>query len=368
MTTLRLLADDLTGALDTAAQFVGLTGPMPVFWAAGHPAPVGSAAFDSGTREAAAATAAAAVSLMASLLAPAPGRIAFKKIDSLLRGHSGQELAACLVTLAPAHCIVAPAFPFQGRLTRGGLQYMHGTDGLRRVGEDIAATLVAEGLEVARARPGDGLPRGISIWDAETDADLARIANVGMAARGSVLWCGSSGLAGALAGDRRRVAPRLVGPILGLFGSDHPVTTAQLVAAENHLLRLPDGDHASAARLAARLREAGVALAAFDLPASISRAEAAATIMAEMDALTRRIEPPGTLVVAGGETLRALCVLLGAAHLEVHGQIVPGIPQSVLRGGRWDGVSVISKSGAFGTVGLLRQLVAGAPLQEELGA
>ena len=30
MTTLRLIADDLTGALDTAAQFTGRIGPLPV--------------------------------------------------------------------------------------------------------------------------------------------------------------------------------------------------------------------------------------------------------------------------------------------------------------------------------------------------
>jgi len=32
MTSVRLLADDLTGALDTAAEFVGLCGPFDVTW------------------------------------------------------------------------------------------------------------------------------------------------------------------------------------------------------------------------------------------------------------------------------------------------------------------------------------------------
>jgi uncharacterized protein YgbK (DUF1537 family) len=368
MKTLRLLADDLTGALDTAAQFVGLTGPVPVFWQAGRADPSGSAAFDSGTREANSATAASMAATMAPLLAPSPGTIAFKKVDSLLRGHSGLELVQCLRAVAPTHCIVAPAFPFQGRVTIDGLQYVRDAKGTHRVGEDIAATLREAGLRVTPARPGDALPDGISLWDAEDDAGLACIARAGLAKGASVLWCGSSGLAGALAGDQRRVVPRLQGPILGLFGSDHPVTAAQLRAAEAHLLRLPNGDHVNAGRLAARLRDAGVALAAFDLPPSLGRAQAARLIFNEMEALTRRIAPPGTLVVAGGETLRALCVLLGAAQLDVQGQIVPGVPQSVLRGGRWDGVTVISKSGAFGAEGLLRQLLAGAPLHEELGA
>jgi hypothetical protein len=35
--TLRLLADDLTGALDTAAEFVGLVGPVHAFWQGAEP-------------------------------------------------------------------------------------------------------------------------------------------------------------------------------------------------------------------------------------------------------------------------------------------------------------------------------------------
>ena len=52
MMRLHLIADDLTGALDTAAQFIGATGPIPVHWR-GLPrsATVSSIAIDSGTRE-----------------------------------------------------------------------------------------------------------------------------------------------------------------------------------------------------------------------------------------------------------------------------------------------------------------------------
>ena len=46
---LRLLADDLTGALDSAARFVPLVGPVPVVWS--DPIPAGTVAIDSGTRD-----------------------------------------------------------------------------------------------------------------------------------------------------------------------------------------------------------------------------------------------------------------------------------------------------------------------------
>jgi len=35
------------------------------------------------------------------------------------------------------------------------------------------------------------------------------------------------------------------------------------------------------------------------------------------------------------------------------------VPASVMRGGRWDGVRVVSKSGAFGDPGLLARLLHG---------
>jgi hypothetical protein len=38
--------------------------------------------------------------------------------------------------------------------------------------------------------------------------------------------------------------------------------------------------------------------------------------------------------------------------------VTPGVPRSVLQGGAWDGVSVISKSGACGQDTLWRDLLA----------
>ncbi|MFO1120586.1 MAG: hypothetical protein U1E38_11050, partial [Rhodospirillales bacterium] len=49
--TVQLIADDLTGALDTAAQFVAVSGAIPVHWRGAPTAPTaGSIALDSGTR------------------------------------------------------------------------------------------------------------------------------------------------------------------------------------------------------------------------------------------------------------------------------------------------------------------------------
>ena len=85
MMRVRLLADDLTGALDTAAEFVGLCGPFDVIWAeAGATPGLRSLAIDSGTRERSKAESVGIVGRLAPLLRDAT--IAYKKVDSLLRG------------------------------------------------------------------------------------------------------------------------------------------------------------------------------------------------------------------------------------------------------------------------------------------
>src|SRR5215475_6730113 len=104
MPTLKLLADDLTGALDTSAELVGAFGPMPVVWTATSCSSAGQSF----------------------------------AIDSRLRGPWVAELEACLATGAWDACILAPAFPHQGRRTFQGRQYVRDVDGgWSPAGDDI---------------------------------------------------------------------------------------------------------------------------------------------------------------------------------------------------------------------------------------
>ena len=359
---LRLLADDLTGALDTAAELTALCGPVRVLWdkaATAAPQP-GSVALDSGTREATRDAAFARVKTLAPALADAT--IAYKKVDSLLRGHVAAELAACFGLGAWHHCIVAPAFPAQGRITRGGRILARQPDGgWSPVGKDsLLALLAAAGLPVQPGSLDAPLPPGIVVFDAETEADLARLAALGRRAGAPVLWCGSGGLARALAGEAR-VQPSTVlkPPVLGLFGSDQPATARQLAACGACWIRIADASRAEAGRIARQMETAGVVLASLDLPPGLTRGEAAQRIEASFTDLAHRLPRPGTLLAAGGETLRALCRGLGARSLQTAGLVAPGVPRSVMQGGAWDGIDGVSKSGAFGTDALWRDLLAG---------
>ncbi len=375
MTSLRLLADDLTGALDTAAAFVPLTGPVGGFWRHHDQLPA-NAAIDAATRELDRATAMSRHHALSDVLAQAD--IAFKKIDSLLRGHTFPEIAACFATGHWDRIVLAPAFPFQGRVTRDSCQYRRSDDGRWQNVGDIRAGLAAEGLA-----------SGVSVFDAETDSNLQSIVRRNLAAGGRILWCGSAGLAQALvavlAPSGLATPDRVRAPVLGLFGSDQDVTARQLANCAPYTLHLSrhyerseatqesDGGFPGLLRSARNdeenitkyMAQFDVAMIGFDLPPDTPRAAAAGMIRDRIATLLPALPKPGTLVVAGGETLRTVCDLLGTTHLEVTGAELPGVPRSVMRGGAWDGVDVISKSGAFGAPNLLRDLLASADIAFE---
>lgn len=357
----QLIADDLTGALDTAAQFA-FAAPVPVYWSRLPDRLPDRIAIDSGTREGDAETAHAKVRALAAALPAAPGAIRYAKLDSLLRGHAAAEIAAWIAAVRPAHCIVAPAFPFYGRATRGGRQGVLTGETWTPVACDLAADLAARGLAPSLCRPGDALPEGVSLWDADTDADLAAIVAAGRAAAGPVLWCGTGGLAAVLAGVAPPTGddfppPDLPRPLLGLFGTHHPSTLAQLAP-----LSTLSADDRPAIRTA--LARDGVALVTSGLPEGLDPAAAADEIALRFGDLALALRRPASLIVSGGETLRALCERLGAERLDLTGQIVLGVPASILRGGPWDGVRVVSKSGAFGKPPLLGRLLAMSPSTE----
>jgi len=319
---LRILEDDLTGALDTAARFVGLLGPIPVM-PDDSDLPAGSAALNTGTRDGSEDHAVATTERFSPWLADA--RIAFKKVDSLLRGHVAAELRACLPSFD--HTILAPAFPAQGRITREGQKR-------RRDG----AVWVNVGCDPAT------LPA--TMRDAETDADLTRIVAEGQRLLGRTLWCGTAGLAGALAGHRPVPCPVLSGLVVAMIGSHHPLTRRQIETARSHpglILHEPRIPPGTAPPVATRMIE-----------------ERFATIL-------RSQRRPGVLFVSGGETLAGVCRSLRVHHLDVDGEFEPGVPCSVLRGGAWDGQRVVSKSGAFGDDAFLLRLLmhTGAPSDPE---
>ncbi len=323
MTTLRILADDLTGALDSAATFAG---EVPVFLdAPGAPEGSGVSVVATATRDMPAAE-------LPALLAPSlpwlrGADVAFKKVDSLLRGNTFVECAH--VASGFDRVVFAPAFPQQGRLTHDGRAWVEqpGASMSQPIGE----------RPIAEAFAGLPLPE---VWvpDARSDDDLRRIAALSLqeASRGW-LWCGSAGLAQALA------------EVHGLRSAG----AAPIVPSAPPVMLVSASHHAVSRRQWARLRGAvapSADLALFDLsPAErLSPTQAAELLARQTGEIAAGPVRPATLIVVGGDTLRALCQASGARSLLAQASPRAGWGRARLVGGRWDGVPVFSRSGAFG--------------------
>lgn len=373
MSRLYLVADDLTGALDSTAAFCRELGPVPVFLGASpENGPGHAAAVDLATRDADATSAVQANLSVLRQLTTAD--VAFKKIDSLLRGHWAVELAALLRSGSFRTCVLAPAFPAQGRVTVQGRQVVHTSETSSYIVDvDPGARLRQLGLKVhcvsdlgTTAHSAlDDATIDVVLADAASDESLRAIAGWGAQRPRPILWCGSAGLARALAqaGEPPQVGP-VRRPVLAIVGTDHAVSTAQVAraAASNpECVVVADVDLAvSAARIAQALSRVGHCVLTFALPIGTPPDEAARSIRSRLAALLPQITRPSTLVVTGGETLLSVCQGLGATHLQVDGEFSPGVPHSTLCAGRWHGIDAVSKSGAFGAADWLSDLLAAA--------
>jgi uncharacterized protein YgbK (DUF1537 family) len=127
-----IIADDLTGAADSAIAFAKRRLPARVTWGVPHVEGPGNdvaVAFDADTRQLPGPAAARRHWEIVQTLHDPHSRV-FKKIDSTLRGHPAEEIGALIDVLAASEpslrAIFAPAFPAGGRVTRDGRVFVHG--------------------------------------------------------------------------------------------------------------------------------------------------------------------------------------------------------------------------------------------------
>lgn len=365
MQTIRILADDLTGALDSAGCFAGAGDTLPVVFDPAHLPEAGNCVASTDSRDADEDAAVARVECFRSVFDNRDG-IAFKKIDSLLRGHVAAEIAHLVRGGDFEAAVIAPAFPALDRVTRNGRQWatLAGDEQPRMVGPDLKSDFARFGLDLRAGFPGaaqDGSSQ-IFLADAETDDDLRGIVSAGRRA-GRVLWCGSAGLADILAGARPESFPVAAKRVLVVCGTLHPVAALQCKQLERNddsavISLRQGGDLAIAAQhVNDRLRgDNSVALAA-DFPQMLPQ-DARAMLGAVAKTILPKLDRPDALFVMGGDTLRLCCDALGAHRLAVRGLLVPGIPVSEFVDGEWAGVTVISKSGALGTAETLSDILA----------
>jgi 4-hydroxythreonine-4-phosphate dehydrogenase len=306
-----VVADDLTGAADTAAAFAAHAGPVPLSLASDRPLPAGAVvAVDTDGRATDATTAGQRTAAVVAA-ARAGGRAVYLKVDSTGRGHLAATVAAAAAG-APGEVVVCTAFPALGRRVAGGV--VHGPSGPRT---DLRAVLAT-------------IPR-VRVADAATDEDLAAL--VAATAPG-VTWVGSAGLA-------RHVAARLPAPTAPAVPSAAPdVAPATVVAVV-----AGSQQHTTAAQLR-HVAAAAASLHRID-PRDAAQVAAAVEALRGVDAL----------VLTGGHTARAVLAGLGLEQLTVQGEVETGIPWSTASlHGRT--LTVVTKAGGFGDEHSLARAVA----------
>lgn len=353
MAQVGILADDLSGALDAAATFASPFSPVLVAFNSPQSKQTGKFAIDTESRGLAAYT---AVERVMALLPELSGcDTAFKKIDSQMRGNTFRELHACCKSKLFAAVVIAPAFPQQGRLTRGGRQFVRDYGGAwHPAGPAIVTEMASTGISVRHiGRRGEIGGGNVAICDAESWGDLQHVAAARVKLDKPVLWCGSSGLARALSEYPDRELRPQGSRRLAIAGSRHPATLAQVDHVRSiypeYVSQIEAATDIADAikRVGDGLDRHGVAIA--QLAPDIEDADLASDLYYQFFEHLKELPMPDVVTVSGGDTLYRLFRVMGATTLSAAGEWGPGIAVSSAVDGLWAGVVTISKSGAFGS-------------------
>lgn len=383
---LAVLADDLTGAAESAAQAFSRTTRVEVWLGAYQPTP-GPAVpdvvcVDTDSRQARGRKAAARALRGTAGLRSAG--LLVKKVDSLLRGDIGAEVAALAADLGVVP-VVATALPAAGRTVVDGIPLVAGAP-LRetdlwaaetgrapaRVGDVFAPRrarvvpqhVVAAGVTATVEALQAAIDAGaVPVCDSATDADLDVVARAATIAVERPLLVGSAALVGAAT----RLLPQrstgaqtgpaevpLADTVLVVIGSVAPALRAQLAALgelcdatvlldPHELVADPEG---AARTVRGRLTGARVALVALDQRAPVLSDRTDRICAALADAVAPLVPQYSALVAAGGQTARAVLDRMRVTCLHPVEEISPGAVLSRTAG---TGQLVVTRPGSFGS-------------------
>jgi len=337
MSALRLIADDLTGALDSGCAFASPAEPVNV-GLPGRPLPAGRrVAMSTETRDMSEQDAVrAAIDAVRAMRTCEPDTLWFKKIDSVMRGHPFAETKATFEAGRFSRCVFAPAYPAMGRITVNATQYVAG----KSVGPPFRDAFSQVGLSVGAA---------LSFIDADSQEVLRERVEHIPDPLNRTLWVGAGGLAAALAPVRSMIS---FPPVRGIVvGTSHPSTKHQVESAlstGNVHSHTPAGQSKDSDRV--WLLSPGISSANADETTSILHRDVPLIEMSAPDVTS--------IIVTGGETLATVLDIVGADFLECMGEATTGVPVARVKGGRWNGVTLLSKSGGFGDAGLFARLIA----------
>ncbi|MBQ1531219.1 MAG: four-carbon acid sugar kinase family protein [Solobacterium sp.] len=393
-TKLLILADDLTGALDSGVQFT--TKGDQVYIRVDHENALEDTdkadvlVVNTETRHIPSDEAYRIIYELVREAIDAGITGIYKKTDSGLRGNVGAELTAVLDAAQADRLAFIPAWPAMGRTTKDGIHYVNGErlaesifakDVIDPVKDSLITDLIHRQTDAEVTLHGSSSEeKGIVVYDCTDDRQLAELAKEICSTHDKILL--AAGCAGLLEKFPRQSegktadAPEtgLDKDLLVLSGSMNDITRKQLENAErNGSLRVhvpmekivsDSWSNAEIQKFARTfLQEADTPVAVIDTMApfvkpDIRHEELAAKIACAMGRTARCLLEEGsarTFMIIGGDTLLGFIRELGITALRPICEIAPGI---VLAGYTHNGKNhcLITKSGAFGTEDQLTEI------------
>ncbi len=342
----------------------------------------------------------------------------YKKVDSTLRGNIGYEIDALIAETNPSVCFMAPSYPEQKRTVVDGVLMIGGKplasteiscDPTFPVQESHVCRLlkhqsrnpvgwiglkdVASGGGSLQRRVDEERRKGnrILVFDAVSRQDLMNIIILAFQMERRPLLVGSAGLAKEVAQklsfpktESLQTFKEGPGPFKHIFiisGSASSVTHQQL--EHLHGKEVPEfilhpswvtrGDCTSEIKKKAFLEKIAKALSkkhallkappefiAKDLtgfPIHLKITEMLAVLALSALEESEVVSHELALVLTGGETAMSLIRLLQAEGIAIEGELLEGIMRGYLVGGKWDGLTVVTKAGGFGKEVALKSIL-----------
>lgn len=388
-----IIADDLTSATDGAIQFARVGFKSIVTLDPSHVQDLSRwpvISIDADSRSGTSAQAAARIAECVTALRYRD--LLYKTVDSTIRGHLAVELLAAQIASGRPRTLLAPAFPANGRTTRGGRQYLHDIplgrtsfshDPYHPVSDDDIGSILARAgvhgvrlLNRAALRDPTAVDAALAgascvVADAETDEDLEAVVRA-VADPREVLWVGSPGLARALGrffvpeGDVAE-QPSHARRLLVAVGSLNPTSRRQLNALRCRLdcivveidATLALNNPANAGQVA--LDAVAVTPTLLSVAQTIvvtssgvsagSQTSAVATVRVA-DAIACAVEtlqdifPFDGFVLTGGDTAAHIARRLGVTAIQLDREFSPGVAVGTFTGAIC--ARVLTKAGGFG--------------------
>jgi uncharacterized protein YgbK (DUF1537 family) len=410
-----IIADDLTGANDTAIQFVkygmsALVFTDSMFCESSVFTAYDVLSFNSDTRGMSPNEAYKEVRNLIQRLGTARlEKIFYKKIDSVLRGNPGHELAAVMDELEIPLAIVAPSFPANRSIVEDGMLKSGRAgqaainavkifaDSMDKKVDNIPLQIIRQGCvhtaEYVLTQNNNAAQ--VFVADAVTDEDLQVLSRFSSAVGKPFIFAGSAAFANQIAHNiekkqteiKRPLSHKLYTSALVVAGTRQGETAAQIVALSDTLsvpvIRfkvdlVEKGKSEEAIALAfeeaarfmkskpslcivavesmfkSEIQEGNVAWNKADNDAANNAVSEALGSLAVKLADSFRFS---ALITTGGDTTLKICKRLGATGIEPLAEICPGIPIGKIIGGICENRYIITKSGRFGNKDTLVEII-----------